>query len=48
MKYLTEDEKAKLYEEVCPIALEFRNSFISGQEIIKDTFKMIERLGFCY
>lgn len=46
MKYLTEDEKAKLYEEVCPIALEFRNSFISGQEVIKDTFKMIERLGF--
>ncbi len=46
MKYLTEDEKAKLYEEVSPIALEFRSSFISEQKVIKDTFKMIERLGF--
>lgn len=46
MKKLTEQEKAKLYKEVYPIALEFRKSFISEQEIIKDTFKMIEQLGF--
>lgn len=46
MKNLTEDEKAKLYEEVYPIALGFRSSFIGNQEIIKDTFKTIEQLGF--
>ena len=46
MKYLTEDEKAELYEEVYPIALKFRSSFINAQEVIEDTFKTIEQLGF--
>ena len=46
MKNLTEQEKAKLYEEVYPIALEFRKSFISEHEVIKDTFETIEQLGF--
>ena len=46
MKKLTEDEKKKLCKEVAPIALEFRNSFISDQEVIKDTFQTIEQLGF--
>lgn len=46
MNYLTEQQKAKLYKEVYPIALEFRKSFISDKETIKDTFKTIERLGF--
>ena len=46
MKKLTEQEKTKLYEEVHPIALEYRESFISKDEVIKDTFKMIEQLGF--
>jgi Zn-dependent peptidase ImmA (M78 family) len=46
LKYLTEDEKAELYEEVYPIALKFRSSFINAQEVIEDTFKTIEQLGF--
>ena len=46
MKKLTDDEKAKLYKEVHPIALEYRESFIGKDEVIKDTFKMIEQLGF--
>ena len=46
MENLTEQEKAKLYEEVYPIALKFRRTFISEKEVIKDTFKMIEQLGF--
>ena len=46
MKRLTEQEKTELYEEVHPIALEYRESFISKDEVIKDTFKTIEQLGF--
>ena len=43
---LSEEEKTKLYEEVHPIALEYRESFIHKDEVIKDTFKTIEQLGF--
>lgn len=46
MKKLTDDTKMKLYEEVRPIALDYRDSFISRDEVIKDTFKAIEQLGF--
>ena len=46
MKKLSEEEKTKLYEEVHPIALEYRESFIHKDEVIKDTFKTIEQLGF--
>ena len=46
MKNLLDEEKAKLYKEVYPIALEFRKSFISEDEVIKDSFKTIEQLGF--
>ena len=46
MKRLNEEEKSKLYEEVHPIALEYRESFIHKDEVIKDTFKTIEQLGF--
>ena len=28
MKKLTDDKKIKLYEEVCPVALKYRESFI--------------------
>lgn len=45
---MNEEEKKKLYEEVRPVALEFRKSFINEGEVIKDAFQMIERLGFCY
>ena len=43
---MTEQEKAELYEEVFPVALKFRKSFISDQKVIKDTFETIEQLGF--
>ncbi|MEZ3447487.1 MAG: ImmA/IrrE family metallo-endopeptidase [Lachnospiraceae bacterium] len=46
MKKLTDDKKIKLYEEVCPVALKYRESFIQKDEVIKDTFKTIEQLGF--
>lgn len=46
MKKLSEEEKTKLYEEVRPIALEYRESFIHKDEVIKDTFNTIEQLGF--
>lgn len=46
MKKLSEEEKTKLYEEIHPIALEYRKSFIHKDEVIKDTFKTIEQLGF--
>ncbi len=46
MKNLTDEEKNKLYSEVYPIAIKFRETFIGEQEVIKDTFKMIEQLGF--
>lgn len=46
MKKLTEREKTELYAEVYPIALEFRKSFISEKEVIKDTFRAVEQLGF--
>ena len=46
MKKLSEEEKTKLYEEVHPIALEYRESFIHKNEVIEDTFKTIEQLGF--
>lgn len=46
MKNLTEKEREKLYNEVYPIALEFRKSFIDENEIVKDTFGTIEQLGF--
>lgn len=46
MKKLTDEKKTKLYEEVHPIALEYRGSFISKDEVIKDSFKTIEQLGF--
>lgn len=46
MKNLTEAEKTKLYEEVYPVALKFRRSFVRDDEVIKDTFKTIEQLGF--
>ncbi len=46
MKNLTDEEKNKLYSEVYPIAIKFRETFIGEQEVIKDTFKMIEQLVF--
>ena len=39
MKKLSEEEKTKLYEEVHPIALEYRESFIHKDEVIKDLLK---------
>ncbi len=46
MSKLTDEEKQLLYIEVCPIAQEYRRSFISDNEVINDTFGCIERLGF--
>ncbi len=46
MSKLTAQEKKKLYAEVLPIAQEYRKTFIGDQNVIKDTFKTIEQLGF--
>lgn len=46
LKRLSEEEKYELYLEVYPIALKYRRTFICDQELIKDTFKMLEQLGF--
>lgn len=46
MKSLSEEEKTALYQEVSPIALAYRRSFITDNDVIKDTFETLEQLGF--
>ena len=46
MQNLSEQEKLNLYNEVIPTALEYRRSFINDNQVIEDTFKTIEQLGF--
>lgn len=46
MNTLSDKERTQLYDEVYPVAQQFRQSFISEQEIIEDTFRTIEQLGY--
>ena len=46
MVKLSNEEKIKLYEDVSPIAAEFRRSFITDDDVIEDTFQKIQQLGF--
>ena len=45
MKKLSEIEQKAIYDKVYPIAMEYRNSIISGEKVITDTFDFIEQLG---
>ena len=43
---LSLDEKEKLYQDVLPIAIEYRRTFIDEMVPIKDSFSTLEQLGF--